>query len=118
MRFYKVFPDLQIGQTAPAQLLLSATPLHDNVCWSHYERLMKTTDAGARLWYLEETAREQWSVATLRRNISTRYYYRLLQTPEKPRPEVADEMRRKTADGKANREFLRFWDCYTPNLEN
>ncbi len=119
VRFYKVFPDLQIGQTASAQLLLSAeeigqtasaesvTPLYDNVCWSHYERLMRVTDAGARLWYLEETAREQWSVATLRRNISTQYYYRLLQTPESLRSEVADEMHRKTADGQDNREFLK-----------
>lgn len=119
VRFYKVFPDLQIGQTASAQLLLSAeeigqtmsaqsaTPLHDNVCWSHYERLMRVTDAEARLWYLQETVREQWSVATLRRNISTQYYYRLLQTPERLRPEVTDEMRRKTADGQTGREFLK-----------
>lgn len=119
VRFYKVFPDLQIGQTASAQLLLSAeeigqtlsaasaTPLHDNVCWSHYERLMRVADTQARLWYLEETAREQWSVATLRRNISTQYYYRLLQTPERLRPEVADEMRRKTAGGQTGREFLK-----------
>ncbi len=28
---------LQIGQTASAQ---SVMPLHDNVCWSYYERLM------------------------------------------------------------------------------
>ena len=86
-----LLPD-QIGQTESAQSKLF---LYDNICWRHYERLMRLTDKKARLWYLEETAREQWSVSTLRWNISTQYYYRLLQTPEQKRFLVEKEMQEK-----------------------
>lgn len=50
------------------------------------------------MWYLKEAAREQWDYRTLQRNISSQYYYRLLQTPEHLRKEVSDEMRSLTSD--------------------
>ena len=40
-------------------------------------------DEDARLWYMNEAATEGWSVRTLDRNISTQYYYRLMQSPKK-----------------------------------
>lgn len=61
--------------------------------WMHYERLMRVTDKEARQWYLEESAREQWDYRTLRRNIDSQYHYRLLQTPQKSRTEVIQEMK-------------------------
>lgn len=119
-KFYTIFQALPIGQIASAQLKLLpeqigqtesaqfTLPLHDNVCWSHYERLMRVTDDKARLWYLEETAREQWSVSTLRRNISTQYYHRLLQTPADKRNLVEEEMHDKTALFQTNNtEFVK-----------
>lgn len=63
----------------------------------HYERLMRVTDMDARLWYMKETAREQWDYRTLRRNIDSQYYYRLVQTPEDDRQEVENEMKSLTA---------------------
>jgi predicted nuclease of restriction endonuclease-like (RecB) superfamily len=47
---------------------------------------------------MKEAAAENWSIRTLHRNISSQYYYRLLQTPKDNRQEVIDEMKQKTAD--------------------
>lgn len=108
--FYLMFSNLQIGQAlldqfkvvhAPirqAMLDQSQIPFYHNLSWLHYERLMRVKDEVARLWYLKEAAREQWDYRTLQRNISSQYYYRLLQTPNRLRHEVSEEMHRLTAD--------------------
>lgn len=108
--FYLMFSKLQIGQAMLDQFKLtdetirqapldeSTIPFYPNLSWLHYERLLRVKDADARLWYLKETAREQWDYRTLQRNISSQYYYRLLQTPEHLRKEVSDEMRSLTSD--------------------
>ena len=49
-------------------------------------------DETARHWYMQEAAKEMWSVRTLYRNISSQYYYRLLQSQAKD--VVIDEMKR------------------------
>lgn len=59
------------------------------------------------MWYLKEAACEQWDYRTLQRNISSQYYYRLLQTPEHLRKEVSDEMRSLTSDFEKNKLKLR-----------
>jgi predicted nuclease of restriction endonuclease-like (RecB) superfamily len=69
-----------------------------NLSWSHYECLLRVKDVDARKWYLHEAESENWSVRTLDRNISSQYYYRLLQTPDANKQEVIDEMKQKTAD--------------------
>lgn len=120
VRFYQIFSKLAIGQTMSDQLRLlpeqigqtasdqSSIPFYDNISWSHYECLLRVTSDDARLWYLKETAREQWSVRTLRRNISTQYYYRLLQTPADKRDLVEREMHDKTAVFQTNNtEFVK-----------
>lgn len=65
--------------------------------WMHYERLMRVADKEARMWYMQETASQQWDYRTLKRNIDTQYYYRLMQTPAAHKPEVEQEMVEKTA---------------------
>lgn len=108
--FYLTFSKLKISQAmldqfgiesnSIRQALLdeSMIPFYPNLSWLHYERLMRVKDEAARLWYLKETAREQWDYRTLQRNISSQYYYRLLQTPEQLRHEVSDEMHSLTTD--------------------
>ena len=64
----------------------------------HYERLMRVSDLNARQWYMEEAASQQWDYRTLKRNIDTQYYYRLMQTPDAKKPTVVDEMLQLTAD--------------------
>ena len=72
--------------------------LSSQLSWSHYERLMRVSDLKAKEWYLEETVSQQWNYQTLRRNIDTQYYYRLLQTPDAKKQVVVDEMLAATAD--------------------
>lgn len=118
-KFYLEFPLLQIQRALPAEfnrkieeiqqpLLaefrlsdkgddVNAQPLLPQLSWMHYERLMRVADKEARLWYMKESAREQWNYRTLRRNIDSQYYYRLLQTPANNRKEVEDEMKSLTA---------------------
>lgn len=114
VRFYNTFrqfaigqtlPDLsqtslqQIGQTMPdlSLILQIQKQLPIQLSWSHYERLIRVTDHEARLWYMNEAATQQWDYRTLRRNISSQYYYRLIQTPEAHRPQVEQEMQQLTS---------------------
>ena len=71
-QFYLYFNDLEIWH--------SRVP---NLTWTHCRMLLRVSDENARYWYLQEAAREMWSVRTLNRNIGSQYYYRLLQTPNK-----------------------------------
>lgn len=99
--FYLMFSKLQIGQALLDQFKLtdepirqapldeSTIPFYPNLSWFHYERLLRVKDADAS---------EQWDYCTLQRNISSQYYYRLLQPPEHQRKEVSDEMRSLTSD--------------------
>ena len=51
--------------------------------WSHYRVLLQVEDKAARDWYEKEAAEQTWSVRTLQRNISSQYYYRMLETQKK-----------------------------------
>ena len=72
--------------------------LSPQLSWMHYERLMRVTDLKARQWYMEEAASQQWNFQTLKRNIDTQYYYRLLQTPPSHKQDVVDDMLNKNED--------------------
>ncbi len=85
VRFYNTFPD--IFQTAIGKCEL--------LSWTHYYLLLDVPDDEARRWYAHEAYAETWSVRTLRRNIASQYYYRLLQSQDKK--VVADEMHSLTA---------------------
>ncbi|WP_337577738.1 PDDEXK nuclease domain-containing protein [Prevotellamassilia timonensis] len=74
--FYKIFPTVS-GKS-------------EMLSWSHYLLLINVKDDEARRWYAHEAYTETWSVRTLRRNIASQYYYRLLQSQDKKA--VADEM--------------------------
>ena len=112
-KFYLSFSDLQIQQTLPAEFVSKLAAIQQTLSakfsdskitmpiqlsWSHYERLMRVADPDARLWYLNESAKQQWDYRTLKRNIDSQYYYRLIQTPEPLRNEVISEMQHLTAN--------------------
>jgi predicted nuclease of restriction endonuclease-like (RecB) superfamily len=67
--------------------------------------LLRVPDETARLWYMNEAASEGWSSRTLDRNISTQYYYRLMQSPQKDA--VIAEMKQKAAQPKHPFELLK-----------
>lgn len=73
IRFYTVFPNIFQTAIGKSELL----------SWSHYYLLLDVKDDEARRWYAHEAFVETWSVRTLRRNISSQYYYRLLQSQNK-----------------------------------
>ena len=135
-KFYQMFGFLQIQQALPAefkneilkiQQTLSAKsmqspkrqsdvlnqqqvelPLLPQLSWSHYECLMRVADLEARTWYMQETASQQWDYRTLKRNIASQYYYRLMQTPKAKKPTVVKEMKKLTADYQKDRsEFIK-----------
>lgn len=87
-----------IGQTASDLLIKIGQMLPAQLTWSHFKRLLRVDDEKARLWYMHEAASQQWSYRTLDRNINSQYYYRLIQTPDRLKHEVIDEMKTKTAD--------------------
>ena len=63
--------------------------------WTHYRILLQVEDKAARDWYEKEAIEQTWSVRTLQRNISSQYYYRMLQTQKKEY--VENEMKEQTA---------------------
>lgn len=80
-----------------AQSAIGSIPMPPQLSWMHYEKLMRIPDKEARMWYMQEAASQQWDYRTLKRNIDTQYYYRLMQTPAARKSEVGKEMVEKTA---------------------
>ena len=97
LRFYRGYPGIfDFGSQK------SGAPLS----WSHYRELLKEKNDAAREWYERETIREVWSAKTLRRNIASQYYYRLLKSQVKQ--PVVDEMHELTAGLQSDRlEFVK-----------
>ena len=84
--FYKTFPEIFHSSSGKSNTLLS---------WTHYRVLLQVKDSKARDWYEKEAVEQTWSVRTLQRNISSQYYYRMLQTQKKEL--VESEMKELTA---------------------
>ena len=96
MRFYKTFPDIFQSPIGKSELLT----------WTHYYLLLDVDDESIRNWYAHEAYAETWSVRTLRRNIASQYYYRLLQSQNKT--VVENEMKSITAPMQNDKsEFIK-----------
>lgn len=95
--FYKTYPKIFQTASGKSQELLS---------WSHYAVLLQVNDEKARVWYEKEAAEQTWSVRTLQRNISSQYYFRILQTQKK---EIVErEMKELTAEYQNDKlEFIK-----------
>lgn len=70
-QFYRTYPDIEICYTLCSKLT-----------WSHNRLIMRVADKDARIWYINEAAKEQWSVRQLERNIRSLYYQRHLQNDD------------------------------------
>lgn len=97
-QFYLIFPELiSIRQTASAESTADIwRTVYAKLHWSHYQRVLRVSDANARMYYLKEAAQNNWSIKTLDRNISTQYYQRLLASQIKEL--VENEMIEETKD--------------------
>lgn len=95
--FYKTYPEIFQTMSGKSQRLLT---------WSHYAVLLQVKDSNARTWYEKEAAEQTWSVRTLQRNISSQYYYRVLQTQK--REIVENEMKGITTEYQNDKlEFIK-----------
>jgi len=119
--FYKAFPNIfhTVSEKSQVKILdtvcqKSSTEILDTVSpksfslltWSHYRTLLQVKDPEARDWYMHEAAEQTWSVRTLQRNISSQYYFRLLQSHNKDL--VKKEMQQKTATFQQDKlEFIK-----------
>lgn len=95
--FYKAYPEIFQTVSGKSQELLS---------WSHYAVLLQVNDKNARAWYEKEAVGQAWSVRTLQRNVSSQYYFRMLQTQK--RENVESEMKELTAEYQNDKlEFIK-----------
>ena len=57
--------------------------LRSELSWSHYRLIMRVENEKARLFYLEECAKANWSTRQLERQINSFFYERILSSKEK-----------------------------------
>lgn len=95
--FYKTYPDIFHSLSGKSFRVLT---------WTHYRVLLQVKDKAARDWYEKESLEQTWSVRTLQRNISSQYYYRMLQTQA---PDLVEsEMKKLTAEYQKDKlEFIK-----------
>ena len=116
VQFYKLFPNifhtlcgksekLSEQEGKRADLLVDTSMFSGGLSWSHYRTLLQVPDKEARDWYAAEAAHEGWGVRTLQRNISSQYYYRMLQTYDKE--SVHKEMTQLTAPLQDKLEYIK-----------
>ena len=102
--FYKLFPE-KVAAVRPQSEKVAAVS-SQLLPWTLYRELIRVENADARKWYEQEALREMWSTRTLHRNISSQYYFRLLQSAHKEK--VVDEMHRLTVDTQLDKlEFIK-----------
>ena len=93
LSFYKYFSQIFHSVSGKSNRLLT---------WTHYRVLIQVHDEDARNWYEKEALDEMWSVRTLQRNVSSQYYYRILNSQKK------DLNKSKLKENKINKlEFIK-----------
>ena len=104
IKFYRLFPKIV---DAPSQQSKKVDAESQQLLpWTHYRELIRVENTEARTWYEQEAKREMWSSRTLHRNISSQYYYRLIQSQEKAK--VTDEMHRLTTSSQRDKlEYIK-----------
>ncbi|MBK6727779.1 MAG: DUF1016 family protein [Xanthomonadales bacterium] len=78
-QFYLSFPDAE-----------KRYALRSELSWTHWRLVMRVDDPKARDYYIQETARQQWTSRALQRAIETRSFERLLQAPESVAPAMPE----------------------------
>lgn len=95
-----------VSRQSQMSILDVACPIFSSrLSWTHYRILLQVSDKEARDWYAKEAERESWGVRTLQRNVSSQYYYRMLQTYDKQG--VHDEMKQLTAPLQDKLEYIK-----------
>lgn len=93
IKFFRLFPEIVDAVSHQSKKVDAVS--QQLLPWTHYRELIRVENAEARVWYEQEAKREMWSSRTLHRNISSQYYYRLIQSQDKGI--VTEEMHKLTA---------------------
>ena len=67
-KFYREYSDVEIGQTPSAQ-----------ISWSHNLEILRVKSKEQRLWYINKTIENGWSVNVLAHQIDTNLYERQIE---------------------------------------
>lgn len=67
-KFYREYPEIEIVQMASAQ-----------ITWSHNLEILRVKSQEQRLWYINKTIENGWSVNVLAHQIDTNLYYRQIK---------------------------------------
>ncbi len=86
-QFYLTYPDAEKCYTLCSKL-----------SWSHNRLIMRVDNEDARVFYLRESAENNWSVRLLERNISTFYYQRQLSTGKEGLLPIKNEDQNQVTD--------------------
>lgn len=73
---------------------------YPGLSWSHYRLLMRVDNVEARSYYIEEAYSQNWSVRSLKRQINTRYFDRLLASRNKNLVKDEAEIKSKSEEVK------------------
>jgi len=91
-QFYRLFPNLDA--------------LRPELSWTHYRLLLRVEEEGAREWYMNEAAEQNWGTRALERQIGTLYYERLLLSKDR-KPVLAEAARKTATADRSPRAFVR-----------
>ncbi len=80
--------------------------LRHELSWTHYRTLLRVSSTEARIWYMNESALQNWNVRALDRQIGTLYFERLLLSSDKASVEAEAEANITALPG-SPREFVR-----------
>ena len=95
LQFYELYPDIFHSVSGKSRFL----------SWTHYRILLQVNEVRAREWYESEAISQSWSARTLQRNISSRYYYRKLNSNS---PDLVEkEMVQLTSEYQDKLEFIK-----------
>ena len=103
VKFYHLYPEIVDAVSPQSKKVDAVSP--QLLPWTLYRELIRVDDPAARKWYEQEAIREVWSSRTLHRNISSQYYYRLMQSPAKDKVEA--EMHQLTAPLQDKLEYIK-----------
>ncbi|MBP6676693.1 MAG: DUF1016 family protein [Vitreoscilla sp.] len=83
--------------------------LRHELSWTHYRLLLRVEAQGARQWYMQEAATQNWSTRVLERHLGTLYYERLLSSQDKASllNQTQASMTAEQALNAAPRDFVR-----------
>jgi len=77
------------------RLFYKAFPMYDalrhELSWTHYRTLLRVSNAEARIWYMNESALQNWNVRALDRQIGMLYFERLVLSGDKASVEAEAE---------------------------